>query len=136
MNDEKASTVRILVVDDEKEICRIFLKSLSSGGYEAKAVTTGGGAVSLVKQTFFNLVFLDIVMPGISGDVVLGNIKEISPDTEVIMMTGSLMSVGLMKELRKKGASGFLQKPFKLEEILEIIGKKGKKKQNKSLLSG
>jgi len=126
MDDEKAHTLRILGVDDEEEICRIFLKLLSSGGYEAKAVTTGGEAVNLVKEVFFDLVFLDIVMPGISGAVVLGKIKELSPDTEVIMMTGSLMSTGLMKELRKKGASGFLQKPFKLEDILEIIKKKQK----------
>lgn len=131
MDDEKARTLRILLVDDEEEICRIILKFLSSGGYETEAVTTGGEAVSLVKEAFYDLVFLDIVMPGISGAVVLGNIKEISPGTEVIMMTGSLINKGLMKELRKKGASGFLQKPFKLEEILEIIGKKGKKKQNK-----
>ena len=135
MIDEKARTLRILGVDDEEAICRVFLKYLSSGGYEAKAVTTGKEAVRLVKEVFFDLVFLDIVMPGISGAVVLGKIKEISPDTEIIIITGSLMSTGLMKELRKKGASGFLQKPFKLEDILEIIGKKGKKKQNKSAIS-
>ena len=131
MDDEKARTPRILGVDDEEAICRIFLKLFTPGGYEAKAVTTGGEAVNLVKEVFFDLVFLDIVMPGISGAVVLGKIKEISPDTEIIIITGSLMSTGLMKELRKKGASGFLQKPFRLEDILDIIEKNGKIKRNK-----
>ena len=123
MNEEKTQTLRILVVDDEEAICRLVLKYLSIDGYEAEAATSGKTAVRMVGEEFFNIVFLDIVMPGISGIEVLERIKEISPKTEVIMMTGSLMNSELRKEQKKKGASGFLLKPFKIEEIVKIIRK-------------
>lgn len=119
---KRIQPLNILVVDDEEEICNMFIKWLSGGGHKVKAVTSGKEAVIVVKKDSFHVVFLDIVMPGIQAVEILNKIKKISPKTKVVMVTGKLINKHLINELSKKGASGFLQKPFKLKEIFEIIG--------------
>lgn len=118
---EKLEPMNILVVDDEQEICKIFSKWLSSEGHRVKSALTGKKAIDLVKKKYFDIVFLDIVMPGISGVDTLEEIKRISPKTKAIMITGRFIDKNLLNELRQKGASGFLQKPFKMEDIMETL---------------
>jgi len=117
----KLEVLNILVVDDEEEICRMFTKWLSSEGHRVKSALTGKKAIDLVKKKHFDIVFLDIVMPGISGVNTLEEIKKISPKTKAIMITGRLLDKHLLNKLRQRGASGFLQKPFKMEDIMEFI---------------
>jgi signal transduction histidine kinase/CheY-like chemotaxis protein len=118
----KPESKNILVVDDEEEICKMFAKWLSLDGHQVKSALSGSDAVDLVKKDNFNVVFLDIVMPGVPSVDVLEEIKKISPETKVVMITGKLMDKDLLGELMQKGAVGYLQKPFKIEDIKEIIG--------------
>ncbi len=118
---EKPEPLNILVVDDEEEICKIFTKWLSLDGHRARYVLKGQEAIDLVKKDNFNFVFLDVVMPGVASMDVLKEIKRISPETRVVMITDTLMDKALLNELIQKGALGYLQKPFKIEEIKEII---------------
>ena len=60
-------------------------------------------------------------MPGIPGDEALVKIKEISPKTKVVMITGSLLKKESWEKLKQKGASGFIQKPFKMEDIKKLL---------------
>ncbi len=119
---EKPKSKNILVVDDEEEICKMFTKWLSLDGHIVKSALTGRDAVDLVKKDSFNIVFLDIIMPGAPSIDVLEKIKKISQETKVVMMTGKLMDKDLLNDLIQKGASGYLQKPFKIKDIKEIIG--------------
>ena len=116
---------RILFVDDEKAICQMFMKWLSSEGHDVKSTFTGRKAIGLVKKESFDVVFLDIIMPGISGVEVLEKIKEISPKTKVIMITGSLLKEDSWDELKQKGASGYILKPFSIEDINNCIASLG-----------
>jgi DNA-binding NtrC family response regulator len=109
------------VVDDEEDICKMFTKWLSLDGHKAKSALKGEVAIDLVKKDNFNFVFLDVVMPGIASIDVLKEIKKISPETKVVMITDTLMDKALLDELIQKGALGYLQKPFKIEDIKEII---------------
>ena len=118
---KKPEPMNILVVDDEEDICKMFTKWLSVEGYKVKSTLTGKEAINLVKKKHFNVVFLDIVMPGIPGVEILERIKEISPETKVVMITGSLMKEDLWNELRQKGASGYIQKPFRIEDINKCL---------------
>ena len=118
----KSESKNILVVDDEEEICKMFTKWLSLDGHIVKSALTGRDAVDLVKKDSFNIVFLDIIMPGVPSIDVLEKIKKISQETKVVMMTGKLMDKDLLNDLIQKGASGYLQKPFKIEDIKGIIG--------------
>ncbi len=117
----KPEVLNILIVDDEEEICKMFTKWLSLDGHRLKSALTGKGAIDLVREESFNFVFLDIVMPGIASIDVLKEIRKISPETKIIMITGKLMYKDLLNELIQKGASGYLQKPFNIEDIKEII---------------
>ena len=118
---EKPKPLNILVVDDEEDICKMFTKWLSLDGHRAKSALKGQEAIDLVKKDSFDFVFLDVVMPGIASIDVLKEIKKISPETKVVMITDTLMDKALLNELIQKGALGYLQKPFKIEDIKEII---------------
>jgi len=121
MGINRAQPLNILVIDDEEEICKVFSKFLSYEGYRVKTVTTGRKALNLAVKEFFNIVFLDLVMPGTSCDKVFDNIKKISPRTKVFLMTGKLIDKDLFSGLREKNVAGILQKPFKLDEIMEFV---------------
>ena len=118
----KPESKNILIVDDEEEICKMFTKWLSLDGHRVKSALTGRDAVDLIKKDSFNVVFLDVVMPGVPSIEVLEEIKNISPETKVVMITGKLMDKDLLSDLMQKGAIGYLQKPFKIEDIKQIIG--------------
>ena len=118
---ENAQYMNILVMDDEEEICKIFTNWLSTEGHRVKSVLTGREAIELVKNEYFNVAFLDIIMPGIPGNIVLEEIKRISPKTKIVMITGKLMNDYLLNKLIQKGASGCIQKPFGIEEIKEAL---------------
>jgi DNA-binding NtrC family response regulator len=108
-------------VDDEEDICKMFTKWLSLDGHSTRYALKGQDAIDLVKKNNFNFVFLDVVMPGMASIDVLKEIKQISPETKVVMITDTLMDKALLDELIQKGALGYLQKPFKIEDIKEII---------------
>lgn len=118
---EGSRSLNILVVDDEREICKMFKKWLFLEEHRVKSALTGKKAINLIKKNDFDIVFLDILMPGITAVEVLEKIKEVSPETRVIMMTGQLADRYLLDEMKQKGASGFLQKPFKIEDVNKII---------------
>lgn len=105
---KKTKVLNILIVDDEEEICTMFTKWLSAERHRVKSALTGRRAINLIKKENFDIVFLDIVMPGIPSVEVLDKIKEISPKTRIIMITGKFIDEDLLKNLRQKGASEFL----------------------------
>ena len=113
--------MNILVIDDEEEICRVITSFLSYKGHEVESVVNGEEGKRLAKDKYFDIVFLDIIMPGTSGMDVLKKIKKHSPKTKVIIMTGKLVEDNFLAEIKKKGASGCIQKPFVMEELLETI---------------
>jgi len=121
---ENPEVLNILVVDDEEDICKMFEKWLSLEGHRVQSALTGKKAIDLVKKEHFDVVFLDIIIPGTTAFEVLEKIKKISPETKVVIITGKLIDKDLLKELRGKGSSAFLQKPFKIEDLLRAI--KGK----------
>lgn len=118
---KKAARSNILVVDDEVEICHLIEKVLSLEGHSVSSVLTGKEAVDLAGEMIFNVVFLDMVMPGIPAVEVFDKVKKISPNARVVMMTGQFVGEDLMKGLKQRGVSAFLQKPFSCDDIKEFI---------------
>ena len=120
-------TMNILVVNDEEEICKILVKYFSPEGARVKFSLTGEKAIELAKKEHFDLVFLDVHLPGISGIEVIDKIKAILPEAKIIMISGRIVNNKLINKVKKKGASGYLQKPFRLGEIDKILSnlKKG-----------
>ena len=109
-------TQTILLVDDEKGIRKVLGISLSDSGYRVIEAENGEEAISLFRETRPPIVLTDIKMPGIDGIQVLKTIKEESPDTEVIMLTGH-GDMELAIQSLKHEATDFITKPISTDAL-------------------
>ncbi len=109
---------RILAVDDEPMILRIF-EVVLAGYAEIKTVATAEEALDEVNSRFYDLCFLDIILPGLNGLQAMKKISEISPDTKVVIMTASHLDEQMKKAI-EECAYRFIEKPFNLAQIREI----------------
>ncbi|HWR59305.1 MAG TPA: sigma-54 dependent transcriptional regulator [Thermodesulfovibrionales bacterium] len=107
---------KILVVDDEKDICRALAFLLSGEGYAITQVYSGEEALEKLRKELFDIVITDLKMERVDGIAVLEKAKELSSDTSVVIMT-AFASVESAVETMKKGASDYIVKPFLNEEI-------------------
>ena len=111
---------KILIIDDEEGI-RESLRLILSDNYDLIVTDSGEqGLESLKNEESIGLVLLDIKMPKINGLDVLKEIKKQRPDVNVIMVTG-YKSVDTAAEATKLGASSYIVKPFKADEILDSV---------------
>ena len=111
---------RILIVDDEQIALRNLEHIMKKEGYEVTSTQSGTNALKLMEEQQFDLVLTDLKMEKVDGNQILRRSKELSPDTEVIMITGyaSLQSAILAI---KKGAYDYITKPFKLDEVRKVV---------------
>jgi len=114
-------TDRILVVDDEVDFLETIVKRLQRRGMEARGVTSGEAALALLDEAPFDVVVLDIKMPGgMDGIEVLREIRRRRPATEVLLLTGHA-SVETSLEGMKLGACDYLLKPMRFEDLLQKL---------------
>ena len=111
---------KILVVDDNKDFADVFCDILSANDFETRGCYGGVEAVELLKNNGFNLVFLDIRMPEMDGIQTLKEIKKVSPETVVVMMTGYSVDDMVQSAIDAK-ASDVIYKPFEIEKVLNLI---------------
>lgn len=110
----------ILVIDDELGMRETLTDILQDEGYEVSTVENGTDAITAVQKRFFNVVFIDINLPDISGLDVLKTIKKITTDTYPIMLTASATIENSIKALNQ-GAYAYIVKPFDVKTIKETI---------------
>ncbi len=111
---------KILVVDDEKsmrEILEIFLKS---EGYNITVASNGEVALEIMKNDFFDLIISDMKMPKVGGMELLRNVKKISPDTVVVIITAFGTTESAV-EAMKLGAFDYITKPFQMDDIRLVV---------------
>jgi two-component system, NtrC family, nitrogen regulation response regulator NtrX len=110
----------ILIVDDEKGVQTSLQGILEDAGFDAEAVSSGEEALELLLKKQFPVVLLDIWLPGIDGLEVLSKIRQIAPDTCVIMISGH-GSIETAVRATKLGAFDFIEKPLSLEKTLLVV---------------
>jgi putative nucleotidyltransferase with HDIG domain len=110
---------RILIVDDEVEITEI-LADLLSEDYECLRAASAEEALSRLNESEFQLVISDITMPGMSGLDMIPHVKELSPDTVVVMISGMQTVESAIGALRL-GAFDYLMKPFDLRQVEAVV---------------
>jgi DNA-binding NtrC family response regulator len=115
-------TARILIVEDELIARENLDHVLKKEGYETVAVDSGLAAFKELEKAEFDLVLTDLRMQQVDGLQVLERVKELSLDTEVIMITG-FATVSTAVEAMQKGAYHYLPKPYKIEEVRALVRK-------------
>lgn len=110
---------KILVVDDEENVCHSIKKVLTRRGYDVSHALTVDDAVKLIKEMTFDLVITDMMIPGTSGLELLQIIRDHYPELEVIMITG-YASIESAVKATKLGATAYLPKPFTPDELTKI----------------
>ncbi len=113
---------RLLLVDDEAQLVETLSERLSMRNYDVTTSLTGEDAIEKIKNYNFDVVILDVRLPGIDGTEVLREIKSLKPLIEVIMLTGH-GSVEMAIEGMKLGAFDFLMKPCETEDLTAKIDK-------------
>jgi DNA-binding NtrC family response regulator len=111
----------VLVVDDEfgpRESLRMILNPL----YEVHTASDGQEALRLIGEKDYDVVTLDLRMPGLSGIEVLKEIKKLRPDTEVIIITG-YGSLENASEAIRLGTGDFISKPFNVADVISTVAK-------------
>ncbi|MBI5631855.1 MAG: sigma-54-dependent Fis family transcriptional regulator, partial [Nitrospirae bacterium] len=111
---------RILIVDDEQIALRNLEHIMKKEGYEITSTQSGQNALKLLEEQQFDLVLTDLKMEKVDGNQILKRCKELSPDTEVIMITG-YASLQSAIQVMKKGAYDYVTKPFKLDEVRKVV---------------
>ncbi len=114
---------RILIVDDEPDLLRLLEDSiaLNCEGCEVVSVTNGYAALEQIERQPFDLILTDYQMPGMNGLELASMVYRKSPGTPVVLATAHRNSFWLQQEARSLDLVGFLQKPFTLAQIGELL---------------
>ena len=115
-----SSQANILVIDDEESMRDSCQQTLSRGGNRVEVADAGSKGLAMLGAESFDLVILDLKMPGLSGMEVLKKIKEDDPETMVIVITG-YATVESAVEAMKRGAYDFIPKPFTPDSLRAIV---------------
>ncbi len=119
--------LRVLVIDDEPDFLETIVKRLRKRQLEVEGLGGGKEAISVLQEQSFDVVILDVRMPGMDGIETLKEIKKKSPLTEVIMLTGH-GSVESGIQGMQLGAFDYVIKPADFEELFEKINQAGERK--------
>jgi CheY-like chemotaxis protein len=112
----------ILVVDDEPMVARATVRLLESLGYRAAYVDDPRQVVPMLQQDpeLFDLIILDMQMPGMSGPECLAAIRQVRPDLPVLVTSG-YAGEGAIARVQEAGAAGFVPKPYSLPQLAEAV---------------
>jgi len=118
---KKSTTLRVLIVDDEPLILLILSRFLKKK-MEVKTVASAEEAIDEIVAKHYDLCFLDISLPGMTGLEALKKIKRLSPFTKVTIMTGNFLSETMTRQI-EDAAYAFIEKPFELLHIQNVVNR-------------
>jgi CheY-like chemotaxis protein len=112
---------RILIVDDDAAITATFENILSGEGYDVATATDGDQAIDLAAREPFDVVLLDLVMPGIDGLDALRRLRQVAPRARIIILS-AYIEPHREAEAFRLGAEAVLSKPPDLNKLLRFLG--------------
>lgn len=115
-----SESLRVMIIDDEEIVCRRLKPAVEKMGCEVEAFLDPTEALARLGEQRFEIVVTDVRMDEIDGIQVLEEARKTWAETQVIIITGHAM-VALAREAMQKGAFDFLSKPFKPNDLREII---------------
>ncbi|MGQ9509886.1 MAG: response regulator [Thermodesulfobacteriota bacterium] len=118
---------RMLIIDDEEIVLRSCRKIFEAEGFEVTTTANPQEGLNLVAERSFDVVYVDWMMPGFNGMDVVEEIYKRSPKSAIVMISG-YPPVGRTTEAMKRGAMDYIAKPFRPEEIIEVVKKAVRRK--------
>ena len=112
----------VLVIDDDEKICWAFQEFLEDEGFRSIVANSAEDGLQKIKTESPDIILLDVRLPGMDGLEALKKIKQISPDTYVIIMTAYRSPDTTIKSMQLS-AYDFLPKPIDLDKVKEILAK-------------
>jgi len=111
---------RVLVVDDDEAVCRSLKQTLTSNGFAVDAINSPQEALELLRSNIYDIAIYDLVMPDMDGIELLRETKKINSALPVVMIT-AFATIDSAVEAMKRGASDYIEKPFRTREILAVV---------------
>ena len=113
-------SIKILLVDDEKDFTEVLSERMETRGFSVEIADSGLVAIEKVKVQSYDVIILDLAMPGMDGIDVLKILLKENPDFQIIFLTGhATLEKGI--EAVKLGAVEFMEKPVNIEHLLEKV---------------
>ena len=125
---------QILIVDDDANLRKTLRDILKLKGYEASGVNSGQAAIDLVAKQSFPVALIDLRLSDMPGLDVLKELKEISPETECVILTGFASTESAIQAINL-GAYSYLQKPYDVDQLVVTIQRAIEKKETRYALS-
>jgi len=123
----KNRSMRLLLVDDEADLCLVFKSYFEKRGFEVLTTDNGASALDIIKGASLDVVILDITIGSENGVDILKELRRNDSGTKVIVMTGQRYSEEEIERITGLGISGYYEKPVLLEQVeklvLELVGK-------------
>lgn len=111
----------ILVVDDERNVRNLIRKILEENGYTVTTIATGEEALVELRRSKFDLLILDLKLPGMSGTELLRRMRQEGIELPALIVS-AITTAGPVVEAMKQGASDYLSKPFSAQDLLKKVG--------------
>ena len=121
LHQRTAAKGRILVVDDEEIIRQLFKETLQREGHRVITAGSGNEALKFISDWDFDLIFLDLKMPGLNGAETFRRIRQINATVPIVIITGFPISK-LMEQALNEGPFGVMRKPFDSSDIRRAAG--------------
>jgi signal transduction histidine kinase len=112
--------ISVLVVDDEEPFRRLLKRELGRKGFAVEVAADGNAALALLRERAFDVILLDIVMPGLDGPSTMKRLRQDPAAPAIIVLTGRA-TVETAVEAMKNGAFDYLTKPYKLDELIKEV---------------
>ena len=108
--------MRLLVVEDEKKLCDMIAKSLHQAGYEVDTCNDGEEALDMIYAEMYDLIVLDLNLPGMDGMDILRELRKENEETKVLILSARSQIADKVDGL-DAGANDYMEKPFHLQEL-------------------
>lgn len=108
--------MRLLVVEDEKKLCDMIAKSLHQSGYEVDVCNDGEEALDMIYAEMYDLIVLDLNLPGVDGMEILRELRKEDEETKVLILSARSQIADKIEGL-DAGANDYMEKPFHLQEL-------------------
>ena len=122
--------VKVLIVDDESVFCDNMAKLLNKRGYVTNSVNEGEAALRTLQKNLYDVVLLDLKMPGMDGIDILRKMNELNISAKTIMLTGHGCVDSAMEAI-KLGAYDYIPKPCEVDELCDMIKNSQNQKKTK-----